>query len=155
MKTYEYNIVARLVHDGEPVPGNNSELSVRYLMEHCYTREEMWREKCFALLLDSRNHIIGHTLVSVGGTSATIVDVKVVAKAALDCLAHAVILSHNHPSGNSMPGKLDTDMTHRIKNALACLDIKLLDHIIVTEDEYYSFNDEKTYPIRKDNPANS
>ena len=80
--------------------------------------------------------------VSQGGTSATVVDVKLVMRSALQQLASAVILCHNHPSNNLNPSQADDRVTEKIKSAAALFDISVLDHIIVGEDGYFSYLDE-------------
>lgn len=99
------------------------------------------RESCFAIYLNRANKVLGFFKVSEGGTTQTVVDTKLIAKVALDVLASSVILCHNHPSGNQNPGATDKAMTRKLKDALGLLDIVLLDHIILTEDGYYSFID--------------
>ena len=80
--------------------------------------------------------------VSQGGTSATVVDVKLVMRSALQQLASAVILCHNHPSNNLNPSQADDRVTEKIKSAASLFDISVLDHIIVGEDGYFSYLDE-------------
>ena len=69
-------------------------------------------------------------------------DIKLIAKYAIDCLASAVILAHNHPSGNLKPSNEDLAITKKVKEGLKILDISVLDHIILTSDGYLSFGDE-------------
>jgi len=99
-------------------------------------------ESFYALYLNRRNMPVGISKISQGGISGCVVDTKIVAKVAVDSLASGVIICHNHPSGNWMPSKSDHDMTKKLKSALELLDVKLLDHIILTADGYYSFADE-------------
>jgi DNA repair protein RadC len=80
--------------------------------------------------------------LSKGGTSMTIVDVKILTKWALDNLASAVIIAHNHPSGNLLPSTEDDAITEKIKIGLQVFDIALTDHIIICENKYYSYRDE-------------
>ena len=95
-------------------------------------------ESSYVLLLNFANQVIGKKLLSTGGTNACIVDVKVIAQISLSTNAHAIILSHNHPSGNRNPSDQDVKMTRKVKEALDLLDIRLLDHIIVTSDNGYT-----------------
>ena len=98
--------------------------------------EEFW-----ALLLNRAGRLIDTVIISRGGTSSTVVDVKIILKAALQNLASSIILCHNHPSGNCRPSREDEAMTHKIKNAASLLDIQVVDHIIVCENRYFSFAD--------------
>jgi DNA repair protein RadC len=98
-------------------------------------------ESFFILLLNQSNHTIGYAKISQGGISGTVVDVRIVAKYAIESLAVRVILAHNHPSGNLNPSEADIAITTKCKNALNILDIKVLDHIILTSEGYNSFAD--------------
>ncbi len=93
------------------------------------------------LLLDSRNAVLGFVPVSSGGISSCIVDPKILFAATLKAHASSIILAHNHPSGNLHPSKADTDLTQKIKSAGLLLDIAVLDHLIITKENYYSFAD--------------
>lgn len=99
-------------------------------------------ESFFLLLLNRANKTIGYAKISQGGITGTVVDVKLVAKYAVDSLASGVILAHNHPSGNLLPSDADKSITLKIKGALSLLEVNVLDHIILTADGYYSFIDE-------------
>lgn len=99
-------------------------------------------ESSFILLLDVSQHTIGYAKISQGGISGTYIDPKLVAKYAIESLASSVILAHNHPSGNKYPSQADINLTQKVKNGLLLLDIKLLDHVIMTKDSFYSFADE-------------
>jgi DNA repair protein RadC len=98
-------------------------------------------ESFFILLLNRQNQTIGYAKISQGGVSGTVVDVKIIAKYATDSLASAVILAHNHPSGSLQASPADLAMTTKITNALKLFDVKVFDHIILTEDSYYSMKD--------------
>ena len=98
-------------------------------------------ESFFILLLNRANNTTGFAKISQGGTAGTCVDIKIIAKYAVDSLSSNVIICHNHPSGNKQPSDADLNITRRIKDALLLLDIKLIDHIIITENDYYSFSD--------------
>ncbi len=97
------------------------------------------QEHFIAIYLNQANKIIGYYHHSTGTINATMVDVEIVAAVALKTLAKSVIISHNHPSGNLKPSEADRQLTRRIKEALKLFDISLLDHIIVTNQGYYSF----------------
>ena len=93
----------------------------------------------FALMLDRSNHINGYIKVSEGGLAQTIIEPKKVVKAALDANASGVILVHNHPSNNPCPSASDLRETDKLRKALNFFDIALVDHIILAEDEFFSF----------------
>ncbi len=99
-------------------------------------------EEFFVLLLNQSNHLIGRHKVSTGGITGTVADVRVIARLALEHRAVSAIISHNHPSGNLRPSDADIQLTRKVKAGLETLDIKLLDHIIVSGNEYFSFGDE-------------
>ncbi|MBN2215190.1 MAG: DNA repair protein RadC [Bacteroidales bacterium] len=99
--------------------------------------EEFW-----ILLLNRSNRIIGKSKISQGGVAGTVIDTKLIMKTAIENLASSIILCHNHPSGNLNPSGSDIEITSKISTAANCLDVKLLDHVIVTDHSYYSFLDE-------------
>ena len=99
-------------------------------------------EEFYVLLLNRANAIIRHVKISQGGVSGTLVDNKLIFKPALEELAASIIIAHNHPSGNKNPSQEDISQTKRICEAGNQLDIKVLDHIIFTNEGYYSFADE-------------
>ena len=98
-------------------------------------------ESFFLLLLNQANETVGYAKISQGGIAGTIVDVKIIAKYVVDTLSQAVVLAHNHPSGNIRPSQADETITTRIKATLNLFDCKVLDHIILTADNYFSFQD--------------
>jgi DNA repair protein RadC len=93
------------------------------------------------LFLNQSNKVKGYKIMSKGGIVGTVVDPRLILKEALDHNATSLILSHNHPSGNLKPSKQDVELTHKIKVAASYFDIKVLDHIIVSDEGYYSFAD--------------
>lgn len=99
-------------------------------------------ESFFMMLLNNSNNTIGYVKISQGGITGTVVDVRIITKYAIESLATGVIICHNHPSGALKPSRADEDTTKKIKDALNFFDIKLLDHLIITEDGYLSFADE-------------
>lgn len=101
-----------------------------------------WTEEVVMLCLNRANKVVGFYKVSNGGLSSCILDPRVIFTIALNCGANSIILSHNHPSGNRVPSVQDKDITNKIKEAGKLLDIGLLDHIILTDDNYYSFMEE-------------
>ncbi len=102
-----------------------------------YLHEEFW-----ILFLNRANMIIGKEPVSKGGMSGTVVDPKIIFKAALDRKASSIILCHNHPSGNTKPSEADIRLTKSLFEAGKVLEISVLDHVIVTQNGFYSFADE-------------
>lgn len=98
-------------------------------------------ESMFILLLDRSNTTVGYAKISQGGIAGTVVDVKLIAKYCIDSLCSGMIMAHNHPSGNLEPSRQDKDITQKVKQALELLDVHLLDHLIVTENNFYSFSD--------------
>lgn len=99
--------------------------------------EEFW-----ILLLNRANKVMSIQKISQGGVAGTVMDSKIIMKAAIDSLASSIILCHNHPSGNIMPSQQDKNITQKVKQAGVIMDIPILDHIIVTETGFYSFADE-------------
>jgi len=99
-------------------------------------------EQFWILMLNNANKVIYKFPLSKGGITSTMVDTRLVFKNALAQGATALILVHNHPSGTLKPSQADKDITHKIKQAGLLLDIKVLDHLIVTEKTYFSFADE-------------
>lgn len=100
------------------------------------------KEQFWVILMNKANGIIKKSKISDGGISGTVVDPKIVFKEALDNLASNIILIHNHPSGNLKPSAADVTITNKIKEAGNLLDIPVLDHIIFTDNGYFSFVDE-------------
>jgi len=99
--------------------------------------EEFW-----VLYLNRGNKIMHKEQISRGGMSGTIADAKVIFKKALECHAAAIILAHNHPSGNLKPSDADLQLTKNIQQAGKVMEINVLDHLILSEQGYYSFADE-------------
>jgi len=99
--------------------------------------EEFW-----VLFLNNSNKVISKAQLSKGGLTGTIVDVRMVFRLALENGATGLILCHNHPSGNLQPSHSDKEITAKLKLAGDSLDVKVLDHLIITETKYYSFVDE-------------
>jgi DNA repair protein RadC len=100
------------------------------------------KEEFMVLLLDKSHRVLGYQHLSKGGLDGTVVDARIVFAAALQSLASAIILAHNHPSGNLKPSGADKQITLRIKRLAELHGIKLLDHIILTKESYTSFADE-------------
>lgn len=103
---------------------------------------DLAHEEFWVLLLNRNNLVIDKMMVSQGGLSGTVIDVRIILKMALDKLACSIILCHNHPSGNLIPSEADKDITKKIKEAGKHMDIPVLDHLIIANDSYFSFADE-------------
>jgi len=92
--------------------------------------------------LNNASFLIHHEMISSGGVTATVVDIKMILKNAIQLLASTIIVAHNHPSGNKKPSQSDIELTKKIKQGVLAIDLKLVDHIIVADDSYFSFADE-------------
>lgn len=104
---------------------------------------ELPHEEFWILYLNNANSVILKEQLSKGGITGTLVDVRLVLKQALEYGAVGLVLAHNHPSGTLKPSNADKEITLKLKAAAAALDIKVLDHIIITEKAYFSFADEE------------
>ena len=100
-----------------------------------------YRETFIVLYLNRANQVLGYSVISQGGTTCTTVDVKMIIQTALLANASCIMLAHNHPSGNLHPSSDDNRITNRIIEAARLFDITVLDHIIITNESYYSFTD--------------
>lgn len=132
----------KLQTDFPEVEINNSQKSADFIRNFYKDDIEVF-ESFFILLLNNANKTIGFAKISQGGITGVLVDVRLVAKYAVDSLATSVILAHNHPSGILKPSKPDIGITKKIKRGLRTLDIKVLDHIILVpeNDKHFSFAD--------------
>jgi len=104
---------------------------------------ELDHEEFWVIYLNNSNKILQTVQLSKGGITGTVVDIRLAFKTALQLGAVAVILAHNHPSGTLKPSTADIELTKKLKTAGESLDIKVLDHLIVTEKAYFSFADEQ------------
>lgn len=109
----------------------------RWDMNKLYLVEEM-----YVMFLNRANSVLGILPLSSGGYTGTVVEVRLILATALKGAATGIILAHNHPSGNTKPSMADEQITKKLKEAASYHDIKVLDHIIVSEDSYLSFADE-------------
>lgn len=103
---------------------------------------DLEHEEFWLLMLNRANRIVGRYKVSQGGLSGTVIDTRIILKKALDNLASAIIVCHNHPSGNNQPSDADVRITEKLKRAAEMLEIKLLDHVIIADKSYFSFADQ-------------
>lgn len=102
---------------------------------------DLAHEEFWILFLNRSNKVINRMKLSQGGISGTVTDVRIVMKKAIEYLASGIIVCHNHPSGNLSPSEADNRITMKIKEAGNIMDIQLLDHLIITDKDYYSFAD--------------
>jgi DNA repair protein RadC len=103
---------------------------------------DLTNEAFVVLFLNQSSKLIKHETISTGGLTATVADVRMILKKALLYHANQFIVAHNHPSGNLQPSNTDKELTRKLKDAAAIMDIKLLDHIIIAGNNYFSFGDE-------------
>ena len=103
---------------------------------------DLIHEEFWVILLNRSNHVIKTMFLSKGGVNNTVVDKKIICKYAIEHLANAIILCHNHPSGNLNPSAYDIKITAQISAALTLIDVQLFDHLIVGNNNYMSFADQ-------------
>lgn len=103
---------------------------------------ELGHEEFWIVYLNNSNKVLHTAQLSKGGITGTLVDVRLVMRQALELGSIALILAHNHPSGTLKPSSADKQITQKLKLAAEALDLKVLDHLIITQKEYYSFADE-------------
>lgn len=120
----------------------NSRKSFELMLEEWNENTLQMQEEVKLLLLNRSNKVLGVYCLAKGGISGCIVDVRIILSVALKSLATGIILIHNHPSGNLKPSSDDIKITKKLKESCKLLDIELLDHLIITKDNYFSFADE-------------
>jgi DNA repair protein RadC len=103
---------------------------------------DLVHEEFWALYLNRSNKIIDKYKLSQGGISGTVTDIRLILKRAIELLATSLIVCHNHPSGNINPSENDTSITTKLKAAASQMDIRLLDHVIIANNAYFSYTDE-------------
>ena len=101
------------------------------------------QEQICALFLSRSNEVIGFRVLCTGNMKTAMIDINLLIVCALQCRANSVVIAHNHPSGALIPSKADIDLTWNVKAKLSSFDIDLLDHLIITDTEYYSFVENK------------
>ncbi|HRS54692.1 MAG TPA: DNA repair protein RadC [Bacteroidales bacterium] len=123
----------------KPLTIKNSKQVFEYIYPYLAgkTSEEFW-----ILLLNRANRIINKYLISVGGFTGAIVDIKKIFKIAIENRAESIILCHNHPSGNLIASEADINLTQKLKKGAEYLDLKIIDHLIIGDNSYKSFADE-------------
>ena len=139
MTTIDKLSLKREKSDFQKVKINTAEDAANFIRQF-YQDDITIYESFFILLLNRSGKTIAYAKISQGGTCGTVVDTKIIAKYCIDSLAIGIILCHNHPSGDCTPSKSDIQMTKKIKKALELIDVTVLDHIILTEDNFYSLN---------------
>jgi DNA repair protein RadC len=113
------------------------------IYKHMASRlSDLPHEEFWIMLLNRAHRIIKTELVGRGGVTGTVADVRMMMKMAVENLASAVVLAHNHPSGNTKASEQDIQLTRQVREAARLFDIQVLDHIIVGDNAYYSFTDE-------------
>ncbi len=114
-----------------------------FLIESVFDRSTIeHHESLNVILLNKAGKVLGVHTVSIGGTGECSVDIKIIMQSAILSNATGIILSHNHPSGNLKPSTQDNTLTQKVSKVCKLMEIKLLDHIIVTTEGYYSYADE-------------
>ena len=105
-------------------------------------------EECWALFLNRANYLIGKELVSSGSLESTPLDTQKIVRRGIEKQCRHIILVHNHPSGQPRPGEADIRQTERLRKALSLMGISLMDHIVVAEEAFYSFAEERVGRLR-------
>jgi predicted RNA methylase len=131
---------------------NTSKDAADFIRNSFNTGEVELQEQFIVLYLSQSNNIIGYYKHSKGAINATVADIRIILATALKSLAVAMVIAHNHPSGNLKPSIPDEALTRKIKEGAAMMDIKLIDHVIVTADGYYSFADSGLLGFEQDYP---
>lgn len=121
---------------------SNSRESYSLITNHWNLDTIEMLEEVKVILLNKANKVLGIFDLSKGGISSSIIDVKIVLSIALKTLASGIIIVHNHPSANLTPSKADIDITQKLKSACDIMEILLLDHLIITKEDYLSFADD-------------
>lgn len=104
-----------------------------------------FQEECKLILLNKGNFVLGIFDVSKGGIDSSVVDIRIILSVALKCHATQLILVHNHPSGSLTPSNSDKNITEKLSKACDLLNLTLLDHLIITRNDYYSLNKEDNF----------
>lgn len=128
---------------------NTEKMSERYQIASSQSIYELMRheignlphEEVWAIYLNRKNEVIGKSRITTGSSVASVFDVKAILRESLMMRAEGLVLCHNHPSGNLIPSPDDDRITRRMKEGAATMDIRMLDHVIVTVNGYYSYND--------------
>ena len=146
MKEYKKRVCSfRIVKDYHPEVGTakiTKSANIAEYIRPVFGPEIEVFESMYLITLNQGNNIVSVTKISQGGISGTVIDIRLVAKYALEGLATSIILAHNHPSGSLKASSQDINLTKKVQAGMKLLDITLLDHLIVTREGYCSFADE-------------
>ena len=118
-----------------------SETAYDVIIKHWDKNIIEFQEEVKLILLNRANIVLGVCNLSKGGVSGCIVDIKIILSISLKCNASGIIIVHNHPSGNMSASKADLSITKRLKEACEIVDLSLLDHLIISKDDYLSMSD--------------
>ena len=121
-------------------------LTARQVHEQMLPRlKGLQHEECWVLFLNDHQYLVGQERVSSGGSNSTTFDIRQIIRMALDKNAAALILVHNHPSGNPTPGPADIRRTEELRQGVSAVGLRLLDHVVVADDCCFSFSDDRMY----------
>ena len=133
--------VERKQGDGSTYQVKSSKTAYQFFYSIFDADTILWTEESAMIILNRANEIIGYSKISSGGTAGTVVDAKVIFTKALLAGGHSIILAHNHPSGNLEPSEQDIKLTKQLVKAGEVLEIRVLDHLILTDKGYTSMAD--------------
>ena len=119
---------------------NSPELVYRLMLPQL---KRLDHEECWVLFLNRANFVLGKQMITSGGLESTLIDTKLILRKAIEKQCSHVILVHNHPSGSPLPGEADIRQTEMLRKVLGSVEITLMDHVIVAEDSFYSFCEER------------
>jgi len=161
MRTYRgsgFRVLYEVIRDAEPHPkssiGDGDDVVLHFRILQGLGLVPTMREATGAVLLDARHRSIGFHPISVGTLNSSLVHPREVFRMAISVGAKALILAHNHPSGDSTPSDEDRRMTERITKAGEILAIELIDHVVIGEKSYFSFVEARHRPIpKRDEPS--
>lgn len=130
-----------VIEKQERIKITNSQDAFKAILSNWNKNTIELHEEFKVLLLNRANEVLGVHTVSKGGITATVVDIRILLAVALKSASTSLILAHNHPSGNLKPSEADKRLYEKVKKASEYLDIQLLDNMIITKDDFYSFTD--------------
>ena len=113
--------------------------------------KQLQHEECWILFLNRANYLLGKERITSGSLESTLIDTGKILRRGIEKQCSQVILVHNHPSGSPIPGQADITQTNALRNALSAVDIKLTDHVVVAEDSFFSFSEERTFGAESKN----
>ena len=137
--TYKVKYIPKKT-DFKSVQSKSPDIAAQHIVKY-YEDDLYVNESFYCIFLNKNNYTIGNAQISKGGITETTVDIRIIAKYLIDTMSCSLIIAHNHPSGSLIPSKQDEEITNRIKEMCKILNVKLLDHIIVSDRNYYSFAD--------------